>query len=87
MERVILSLNLDAEAVSVVYLTLPTDLRETGLAQQHSLLIPAGGDYDDEIEAVRDAALALLEDALEDFEKVPPYELVEPDGDDDDDED
>jgi hypothetical protein len=87
MDRVILGLNLDAQGVSVSYMTLPADIRATGLAAQHSLLIPVDGDYDDGIETLRDAALALLEDALEDFDKVPAFEPVDQDDGDGDDDD
>lgn len=87
MDRVILSLNLDAQGVSIAYMTLPADIRQTGLAAQHSLMIPADGDYDEEIDALRDAALALLEDALEDFVTVPAFEPDDQDDGDGDDDD
>ncbi len=85
MGRMILGLQLEAEAVSISYVTLPADIRETGLAAQHTLLIPVDGDYEDEIEALRIAALDLLEDALEDFDRVPAYEPPDDDEGDDDD--
>ena len=85
MGRVILSLQMDGEGVSITYMTLPADVRETGLVAQHSLQIPVGGDYEDEIETLRTAALDLLDDALDDFDKVPAF--VPPDEDDEGDDD
>lgn len=88
MERVITSLSMDDEHVTIGYATLPDDLRDNGLAQQHQLLIPVNEDYVDGVESLIGAALELLEDALEDWERLPPFEPVAEDDDEtDDDED
>lgn len=82
MGRVILGLELGGDSVTFTYITIPADIRETGLAQQHTIQIPLGGDYEDEVDALMEAAEALLEDALDDFERLPAYE---PPGDDEED--
>lgn len=74
MRRLIASVAFDPEGLVLTFMTLPDDLRENGLGQQHQITVPRGADYEDEIEAVEDALHALIEDALDDFSKVPAYE-------------
>lgn len=50
---------------------------------QHTVQIPVGSDYDDEIEAVTEALRALLEDVLDDETRAEPIELQEEEEDDD----
>lgn len=76
-------------AVGIEYVNA-IDCKENGMQQDNTLFIPAGKDYDDEIEAIRDAVHAALEDALEDFPQLPAYDpkkYVDNDDDDEDDED
>jgi hypothetical protein len=86
MERVITNIAIEPDGVNLTYLTLPDDLRENGLAAQHQISIPTAQDYGEEIDNVKEAALALLEDALEDFTHIPVYEAPQADDPDDDDE-
>lgn len=64
------------------------------MQMDHQLIIPAGKEYDDEIEAIMDAVHAALEDALEDFPQLRVYDPdryvdndVDNDDDDEDDDD
>jgi hypothetical protein len=70
--------------VEISYGRLPQDVRKNGLAWQHSVLIPKGSDYDDEIETFEEALLALLEDALDDEDTAEP---IEPELDDEEEDD
>ena len=45
----------------------PHDLKANGILHMHTLCIPAGGEYDDEIEAVLIALRDLVTDALQDL--------------------
>lgn len=71
-QRVIASISFSEEgAVAITWMDVSTDVRNGGLlVASHQLLVnpgDGGKDYGDEIDAVRDAALGLLDDALEDF--------------------
>lgn len=68
-----------AEGIDVAYVRLDKDVRENGLLWRHSVLVPRDSDYDDEIEAVEEALLALLTDALDDEDRVPPLDVEESD--------
>lgn len=63
--------------VVLTYGRVPQDIRKNGLMWQHSVQIPAGSDYDEELEAVSDALQALLEDVLEDEETAEAIDLDE----------
>lgn len=63
------------DGMAVEYMTLPEDARENGLSQTHSVWIPRGEDYDDEIDAVEEAANEAVKDALEDFGKMPQLDI------------
>jgi hypothetical protein len=73
VSQVIRSIFFGDGLVEIVYMDLPADVRANGtLAQSHTLSIDTEhGDYDTEREAVEEAALALLRDALEDFHAPP----------------
>lgn len=90
-KRIIRSMTFQPDgSVAVEYVTPATDLRQNGLEQNSVLLIPYGSDYDDEIDALMDLCVDTLEDALEDFESMEPWdlnEITEIDGVDDDDDD
>lgn len=64
------------DGVSIDYMTLPGDARENGLAITHNLWIPREDDYDDEIEAMEQAAQEAVLDALDDFKKLPELDLT-----------
>ena len=76
-----------AEGVEVAYVRLPRDVRKNGLVWQHSLMIPHGSDYDDEIETLLQALTDLLQDALDDEDRAEPIEPVDPEDEDDEEED
>lgn len=69
------------------------DALRNGIVLNHTLLVPTGADYDDEIDDVRRAVIALVDDVLEDLphlERIslePPTEDDDEGDDDDDDED
>lgn len=63
------------------------DARENGVVLNHVMSIPYGQDYDDEIDAVHDAVLALIDDVLEDLPNLQPLRGTQPTIDEDEDED
>lgn len=69
--------------VRLTYKTLPQDSRGP-LVAEHSLTIPWGSDYDDELAALVNAAEELLADALEDFGTYEPNDFSPNDDDEDD---
>jgi len=73
------------EGVSLAYVRVPADIRKNGLMWQHRVLVPHGSDYDDEIEALHDAAQALLADVLDDEDRAEPIDPPTDEEDDDDD--
>lgn len=87
MGKLIAGIAVDDDAITITYLSLPEDLRENGLAATHQIAVPMGEDYRDEIDALLDAAQALLEDALEDFATVGVFVPPDPDDTDEDEED
>lgn len=64
-------------AVAISYVRLPQDMRKNGLLWQHTVVVPIGSDYDDELEAFTDALQELLADVLDDETRAEPVE-VEP---------
>lgn len=62
--------------VQLSYVIPDRDTKEVGLAHLHTLLIPTGFDYDEEIQAIQDAADYLVRDVLQDWDKLagPPEE-------------
>ena len=63
------------------------DLKTNGLLLSGSLYVPADADYGEEIEAVQNAVLFLLADAMEDHGRLPMMPLTEDEPDDEDDDD
>lgn len=80
---VIRSITIQPEGVAVEYLDVDRDVRDSGMQLMHVLFVPEGEEWDDEIEALIDAAHALLIDGLQDFVKTPPLDLREVDPSDD----
>lgn len=92
MRPLIRAISFEAEASAVVieYCQPDQDARVNGVLLNHTLFIPAGSDYDDEISALQTAACGLLEDVLEDLPALEPIQAqrqVDDDDDDDDDDD
>lgn len=73
-------------SVGIDFMEPLADLRENDLLMNHVLFVPAEDEYDDELDALRDAAQELLADALEDFRRMPPLTEAPPDYEDEDDE-
>lgn len=71
--------------IEIGYVRVPADVRKNGLLWQHSVLVPFGSDYDDEIEEFQAALRALLMDALDDEDRAEPIEPEEEEDDDDED--
>lgn len=63
-----------AEGLTVTYVRVPRDIRKNGLIWQHQVGVPHGSDYGDEIEALTEAAQALLTDVLDDEDRAEPIE-------------
>jgi hypothetical protein len=75
-ELVIRAMSIDADSISIEYMELPTDVRHNGLVmQQHTVVIAKHPEYQDEFEALEEAALDLLRDALEDYANTEPVQL------------
>lgn len=73
----VVAIALGDEGVELTYVRVPQDIRKNGLAWTHSVQIPRGSDYDDELEELADALNALLTDVLEDEPTAEPIELPE----------
>lgn len=78
----IVGIDFTPEGLGLGYMRVPKDVRKNGLVWQHQVLVPHGSDYDDEIEALMDAAQALLADVLDDEDRAEP---IDPPGDEEDD--
>ncbi len=70
------NIGVDETGLTIEYMDVPADVRRNGLAATHAIFIPRAEDYDDEIDAVESAALEAVLDALDDFTKLPPVDLV-----------
>jgi hypothetical protein len=57
--------------LTINYYTPKIDIKEPGVAHLHTLVVPKGFDYDDEIANVFDAVHYLINDVLDDFDKLP----------------
>lgn len=83
----------DGDTVLITYMDLVNDRRNRGLVQiTHQMAVSRGvgpQDYAEEFDTLHDAAMALLVDALEDFNASPAADNAssQPPGDDEDDED
>ncbi len=58
--------------VQISYFDPTIDMKEPGVAHLHTLVVPAGYEYDDELAAVTDAVHHLIGDVMEDFADLPP---------------
>lgn len=88
-DRVLLrGLNIEPNGDMLVEYCIPSlDARQNGVILNHTLLVPMGADYDDELEAVQESILALIRDVLEDFPELEPLRLPQAADDEDDDDD
>ena len=78
-----LSFDVD-DSVGIEYCLPNVDGRLTGVIVNHTIFIDTGGQYDDEITAVKDSVAALLLDVLEDLDSAPERTVDSFDEDDDD---
>lgn len=72
--------------VVISYGRFPEDVRKNGLMWQHSVNVPAGTDYDDELTTLMDALRTLLLDVLDDETRAEPVDIEEEEEDEDEDE-
>lgn len=82
----IASIEFTQHGLGITYTRVPRDIRKNGLIWQHQVGVPHGSDYDDEIEALMEAAQALLDDVLDDEDRAEPID-PEPEQDEDEDDD
>jgi hypothetical protein len=71
---VIRSITVQPDGLAIEYADVTKDLHANGLQLSHVVFIPAGDDYDDEIDAVTMAAQDALRDALQDHDNLPPMD-------------
>lgn len=57
--------------LQVSYYLPETDLKANGVLHMHTVIIPFGDQYDDEIETFRDALVHVLLDVLDDLPNLP----------------
>jgi hypothetical protein len=82
------SITFQPDMSAVVEYCIPAqDARQNGVVLNHIMQVPYGDDYDDEIDAVQDAVLALIDDVLEDLPHLEPMSFSKPEEDDEDDDD
>lgn len=82
------SITFQPDMSAIVEYCIPAqDARRNGVVLNHVMQVPYGDDYDDEIDAVQDAVLALIDDVLEDLPHLEPMSFTKPEDDDDDDDD
>ena len=75
-----------AGGIEVGYVRLPQDVRKNGLVWQHTVQIPRGSDYDEELDDLMDALVVLLTDVLEDEATAEPIDMPDEEDEDEDDE-
>lgn len=65
------NIGVDSEGLQIGYLIPSEDVKSNSVVHIHQLAVPIGADYDDEIEAVIQAARHLVLDVLEDLPRLP----------------
>lgn len=80
----LIGIDFGTQGIGIGYIRVPKDVRKNGLAWQHQVVVPRGSDYDDEIEALVEAAQALLADVLDDEGRAEPIDMTDPEDEDDD---
>ncbi len=71
-ERIIRNIAIEPEGdMEISYFTPRLDVTTPGAVHVHTLIVPAGFDYDDEMRAVLEAADFLIGDVLDDWDKLP----------------
>ena len=72
--HVVTHISFEPRGLTVEYAEF-SDFKANGVTRSCALFVPHGDQYDDEIDAVVDSALALLADVLEDLPHLPAREL------------
>jgi hypothetical protein len=75
------TVQVDDGGLQIAFYTPEQDVKAPGIVQLHTLMVPKGAGYDDEITAAIDALVYLVNDVLEDWNTLDP--MPEPGGDDD----
>jgi hypothetical protein len=71
-ERIIQSVSIDPDGgLQINHYHPDTDVTHTGIANLSTLIVPVGGEYDDEIDAVMEALKYLIADVMQDFTNLP----------------
>jgi hypothetical protein len=73
-KRIIQEIRMEEDGVQIAFYTPDEDVRQPGVVQLHTLLIPRGGDWDDEIDTVMEAASYLVNDVLDDWSTLTPVD-------------
>lgn len=76
-ERRVQNVQVDEDGIQVVFYTPEQDAKAPGIVQLHTLMIPKGADYDDEITAAIDALQYLINDVLDDWDTLEPFHDIE----------
>ncbi len=72
ISRVVQSVAFEADGgLQVSFYDPDTDVTTSGLVQMHTLLVPHGNEYDDELTAVAEAIQYLISDVMQDFPALP----------------
>ena len=62
---------IDENGMQIGYYDPGVDVKAPGLVRLHTIIVPCEGDYDEEIQAVIDALIYLLNDVAEDWDRLP----------------
>lgn len=69
---------LDDGGLEIAYIELTKDLKKNGLAWTHTVRVPRGSDYDEELESFYEALGEVLRDALDDRDRAESIEFIDP---------
>ena len=71
-ERVIQTVAFDPDGgVQISTYDPDVDVTQSGIVMMHTMLVPRGGQYDDELDTITEALIALIKDVYEDFAVLP----------------
>jgi hypothetical protein len=65
------SIGVDTDGLQIGYYIPADDIKSNDVIHMHTLIVPLGADYDDEIAAVIEAARHLVLDVLDDLPRLP----------------
>lgn len=64
------SIGVDTDGLQIGYYIPAEDIKSNDVIHMHTLIVPLGADYDDEITAVLEAARYLVLDVLDDLPRL-----------------